>query len=95
MTLNCKTGDLAIVIRSLNGNEGMIVQCLQFVGMVTWVAPGRENMTLPSWRVDREIPGCFGHSVNLAPDSSLRPLRNDKGSDETLSWCDVPEGVAA
>jgi hypothetical protein len=32
MTLNCKQGDMAIVVRSRAGNAGKVVTCLEFIG---------------------------------------------------------------
>lgn len=89
--MNCKQGDLAVVIRSCLGNEGAIVQCLEFVGDVNYPQDG----VLPSWRVDRWLPGQIPRGVwrdltGLVPDACLRPIRDQPGTDETLSWKTVP-----
>jgi hypothetical protein len=74
--MNCKQGDLALVIRSNAANVGKLVRCLELL------PPGSCNTSVengPLWRVDREmewdsplgctIPGC------LAPDWALMPIR--------------------
>lgn len=90
MKLNCKQGDLAIVVRSTCGNEGKIVRCLEvmyashvidtngevwrFAGGPRWV-----------WRIDRTIN--FGNAfdvvqIEYCSDDKLRPLRGDINDEE-------------
>lgn len=85
--MNCKPGDLAIVVRSYAGNEGKIVRCLK-------LAPGITRALLPNgdfevgaiWEIDRPLKSWAGCSDKFAPDSSLRPIRDpgDDAVDETL-----------
>lgn len=75
--MNCKQGDLAILVRSGSGNEGKIVRCLRFVGEVPgWYGDDR-------WETDTILPGCFGGKTNTAQDAWLRPLRGDLLDEET------------
>lgn len=78
--MNCKQGDLAIVIRSVAGNEGKIVRCLQFLGSVPGF--GRNDY----WLIDREMPTKLGASAPIASDGWIRPINNpgDDAVDETL-----------
>lgn len=85
--MNCKPGDLAVIVRSAAGNEGRIVQCLDFVG----VGDGYYD---DSWLIDREIAGTF-EPLRFISDSKLRPLRDNDGEDETLTWAGKPAGVTA
>ena len=80
MTLNCKQGDLALVIRGSRVNNGRLVTCLELLPL------GSCNTSLsvgPLWRVDRELEwenelGKFlGYAV---PDSALMPIRPQPGS---------------
>lgn len=89
--MNCKQGDLAIVVQSLAGNEGKIVRCLEFVGTgrcdagTILVAPnGRAHADL--WRTDATIHTDTGSTTRLMSDSLLRPIRDNDGTDETLTW---------
>ena len=70
--LNCKQGDLAIVIRSHAGNEGKIVTCVRLTtdvphGMM-WIEPG------PRWEIDRYVMSKNGTLLNSFADNCLRPL---------------------
>lgn len=82
MKLNCKPGDLAIVVRCDTNPEmmGKIVTCIRPV----------EHFHIPGWVIEPEYFGCSGIT-----DPCLRPIRNDPGPDESLSWCDVPKVVVA
>ena len=76
MTLNCKVGDLDIVVRSQAGNEGKIVRCVQVAGNGLFLNRNEEIIDLgPSWMVDRTVAGCLGNPVSKIPDSYLRPIR--------------------
>ena len=77
MALNCKQGDLAIVVHSMCGNEGKIVRCLKLLP----AGHGRAHPKLgPLWEVDVElnrvlVSGAKGSPARMVPDSALRPIR--------------------
>ena len=77
--MNCKQGDLAIVVRSYAGNEGKIVRCLRFVGSV----PGY-YLDHDHWLVDTVITSNLGYKDPYFPDKILRPIRDQPGEDEIL-----------
>jgi hypothetical protein len=92
MKLNCKQGDLAIIVSSTCGNEGKIVRCLELLvtdrvpdtkGRVWGYMTGMQAV----WRIDRPID--MGNSsgkvtqVMYCADKRLRPLRGDV-NDEVL-----------
>lgn len=82
--MNCKPGDLAIIVQSKAGNEGKVVRIVKFVGQIHgWAGNDR-------WEIDQEIPSWPDGSSNTAQDKNLRPLRDDEGDDETLQWAPVP-----
>jgi hypothetical protein len=74
--VNCKPGDLAIVVRSEADNEGKIVRCIRFVGRFN-----EDSVNTDYWLVDaelkfvRRLSGQFAGTRPYAPDSCLRPLR--------------------
>lgn len=93
MKLNCKQGDLAIVVKSMHGNEGKIVRCLELLvtdrvraedGELYGYIGGRRAI----WRIDRTVN--FGSvlcssdlvQVRYISDANLRPLRGDLTDDE-------------
>lgn len=83
--MNCKQGDLAIIVKSYAGNEGKIVRCLRYVGKVEgWI--GRDR-----WETDTQIIGEFGSVTNTVNDSYLRPIRDSDKEDEMLRIVGKPE----
>jgi hypothetical protein len=82
--MNCKPGDLAVVIRDLaSGLEsGAIVLILDAY-----------PKDVPAWYVDgpslrSKWPTARSFSIN---DENLRPIRDQEGQDETLSWAPTKE----
>lgn len=119
--MNCKPGDMAIVIKTSEGRakdvtydgkavdriidldiRGVIVECVSVYadpvdGLPNWNIVKRRvkwKGTLPD---GRQITG--EGKVYTVPDCCLRPLRDDEGEDETLTWAGLPgkkkEPVAA
>lgn len=86
--MNCKPGDLAVVVRSVCGNEGKICRVLR-----------ASELELPDWVVEfpTEIEWEIGQRsrVGHAADTSLRPIRDSDGPDETLAWAGKPNEVTA
>lgn len=89
--MNCKPGDLAVIVKSYAGNEGKIVRCLE-------PRPNHKFLDLRDgtffiafgWLLDTEIKGRYGRTATVAADFQLRPLRNSDGADETLTWKAIP-----
>ncbi len=50
--MNCRPGDLAIVIRSSAANNGKAVTCLELVSAASLNISPEEG---PLWRIDREL----------------------------------------
>lgn len=75
MGLNCKPGDLAIVVRSVIGNEGKIVRCL-------YLATDDEAMEITEgrvWKIDRELLSLSEigtiRKAAFCEDDILRPIK--------------------
>lgn len=82
--MNCKQGDLAIVVNSGTGEEGKIVRCVRWVGVNGAARLGESDL----WEVDPPLRWGprFGGETRLfpfAPDSCLRPIRGDLLDEET------------
>lgn len=79
--MNCKKGDLAIVVRSHDGiNLGRPVRCIRLIGEHR----GWSNV----WETDIELTWRKGRRFELdraAPDECLRPIRGDLLDDEIES----------
>lgn len=111
MKLNCKPGDLAVIVRNspvADGVLGMIVEVLSAAPNEIFKLPcGFFNSAStpgdPSWVCKFQNPitvklesGEFRRAVYASVrDAGLRPLRPGEGDDETLTWAGKPEGVAA
>lgn len=98
MKLNCKVGDLAVIVKSTLGQAGKIVRCLEMISPNTDVGGG-SFFKEPAWRIDRCIDLVstkYGvSSLPFCMDSILRPLRDSDEPDETLAWAGKPQEVKA
>lgn len=85
--MNCKQGDLAVVVTAKFFPEeiGKIVTCVQF----------KPSLGEPAWIVDPPLgkdESRNGHffKADWVFDSCLRPIRDNDGTDETLTWAGLP-----
>ncbi len=103
--MNCKPDDLAVIVRDdFPENIGALVHVLRPAGEAfnfstpTGSDVGFEWEVMPSrclraWNDDfTSSPSEPGEPVAF-PDSCLRPLRDNPGEDETLSWAGLPKKV--
>jgi hypothetical protein len=74
MTLRCKKGDMAIVLYSIRGNEGKIVDVVRFVGEPNW--PSDELDGMDYWAISHrgETHNPDGEQW-IARDCDLMPIR--------------------
>lgn len=89
-----------MIVRSSGHNEGRIVRCLRLAGEADFKRfhPWRFDLVGPVWVVDGKVqwarrdgtPTIF---ADLAPDNSLRPIRDNDGEDETLTWAGKPADI--
>ena len=81
--MNCRPGDLALVIRGRSRGAVVTVESLVRSGEIVTTSGGSAMLigtSLPGWHVDRELLWGiqpFGEPVSakIAPDSALQPLR--------------------
>lgn len=83
MKLRCKPGDLAVIVTATYDTQhiGKIVQVVQLFDSDSWIC-------------DPDLRSKDGHLLAWV-DSMLRPIRDQEGDDETLSWASVPDEVMA
>jgi len=85
--MNCKPGDLAVVVRTApderNRHLGRIVPVLRLSKQPTKYGP--------AWEYEGDVLTTWGR-VPVIEDCALRPIRDpgDDAVDETLEWLDVP-----
>ena len=96
MKLNCKEGDLAVVVRSATGKTvGQIVACVKLARIPGLYNADRSLSRGAVWETDWYHPTVTGGIGNFVMDADLRPLRDNPGEDETLTWAPRKEPVAA
>lgn len=84
--LNCKPGDLAVVIRDEYGvHEGKIVLCKQL---------STRRVVYPSWETEPRLIDPDGR-LCIPDDALLRPIRDNDKEDETLTWAGLPHKETA
>ena len=84
MKLNCKPGDLAVLIRSRKdpSHIGKILTVVAWCALTEgWIVDPPLTSGPISWR-----------SVD---DKFLRPIRDGNGEDETFEWAGTPDEVTA
>jgi hypothetical protein len=84
--VNCKPGDLAIIVHSAARNEGKIVRCLRAIRDLPLVTPRGVIERHPGWEIDTTVVGFGGAPHRNIWDHQLRPIRDEDGEDETLTW---------
>jgi hypothetical protein len=101
--MNCKPGDLAVIVRSVDPrlaqNIGLIIKVVRPFLNGQRTPDGRTywNSDQPRWLVhstsaslwDGVVKSCW----HVCFDASLRPIRDQPGADQTLTWKPVPQPV--
>jgi hypothetical protein len=98
--MNCKQGDLAVVVRAKRKeNLGKILRCVRLHTDKWRDADGRQwsdgPHEAPRWVVDKPVPNTCGVNIFTVPDAVLRPIRPNEGEDETFQWAGKPKEVTA
>lgn len=83
--MNCKTGDLAILVRVLKPKNSWLIGRLLIVGAPSYYYE-------KSWAIDPPLLDPVSGREFHIKDEHLRPIRNPghDAADETLSWLPVP-----
>ena len=79
--MNCKQGDLAVVIRPPQSKP-------EWLGRIVKITEPSKRK--PGWWAVE--PGPWKRAICI--DANLRPIRDQPGDDETLTWAGKPEKVA-
>lgn len=81
--MNCRKGDLAIIVRSLTGKSvGKILRCVELSVFNGTRKPDGTINPGPVWKTDASLKGWDGSNHNFVHDAYLRPIR-DPGDDAT------------
>jgi len=94
--MRCKPGDLAVRIKAEAGSGIPIGSIVEIIGRSedVWLIPqqgglGRWGTNLWDVRFKGSNIGPKGLAWAI-PDSDLRPIRDQPGEDETLTWAGMP-----
>lgn len=85
--MNCKPGDLAVLVKSFVNNEGRIFRCIRLASErevkanCFWVYPN-------AWVIDTPLLTNTGNFVAMAYDQHMRPIRDpgEDAQDESHAW---------
>ena len=97
--MNCKQGDLAVIVRSQLGNAGRVMTCLCIATPEELFATFGNTMTRHGsiWRVDVPLQWkAWFHGQIEVPymaDEVMRPLRDSEGEDEMLRIAGLPQSA--
>lgn len=82
--MNCKKGDLAVIVQSNCAPQhiGKIVSCVRLLNI--------ENIQY--WEIEKTLENPGGIPYWCVADQRLRPIRDpgDDAQDESLQWLPVP-----
>lgn len=94
--MNCKRGDLALIVGGFPQNIGAVVRVIELDGApidcrVWWEVEALSRLAFAWYDDPCKVAGYVqpGERTHAA-DSDLRPIRNQDGEDETLTWKSVP-----
>lgn len=103
--MRCKVGDLCVIVNSTLGNKGVLVRVVgpsemnrQDVDRVFIDGHWWQSKTPDfKWHVEslgRPLNGKLrSYPARGISDKNLRPLRDDEGTDETLTWAGLPSQI--
>lgn len=85
MNLNCKPGDLAVVVSGYpESNIGKVITVTRIATLTSAV------LGFPCWEYEGHLDSTIGGRSGLVHDACLRPIRPGDGADETLDWAGLP-----
>lgn len=98
--LNCKPGDLAVIVsaRGSSGVAGEIsAKCIGSIVRVVKIRPAESPTCTDAMVWEFEEPLLINHvgsvwTITGAADRVMLHIRPNEGADETLSWKEVPAG---
>lgn len=85
--MNCKPGDLAVIVKpgSSMHNLGRLVHVLHALNSNDWWVEVVGGMAHGYWAGNTVFV-----KVGIVEDHRLRPIRDQSGDDESLTWKKVP-----
>lgn len=99
--MNCKPGDLAVIVAGFPENVGGLVRVIAIDPLLSDLRPWWQVETLSTlvyaleWSGNQIVGSIPPGSTSSVADEHIRPIRDQDGDDETLIWAGKPEKVTA
>ena len=81
--MRCKVGDLCLIVRTARKHAHLI-------GRFTTVLAPASLHPAADWQIDVIVPGYDFVEIR---DKDLLPIRDQPGTDETLTWAGLPSQI--
>jgi hypothetical protein len=87
--MNCKPGDLAVIVTADTTDEAALLGKIIRVTKLSLLSDSGAN---PCWEYDGPRLHCYGREIHGVADLALRPIRDpgEDAKDETIQWKEVP-----
>lgn len=82
--MRCRVGDLAVYVGTSRAHIGKVVRCVRLADEMEFSFRYRDGK--PAWDVE---PDLLGNNTAVY-DEALRPIRDQPGEDETITWAGKP-----
>ena len=83
--MNCKPGDLAVIVRSKAGNCGRFLTVIRLATAEDLLAYGDAHPGSPIWVSDTPVRDVAGNVNPIVPDDILRPIRDQPGDESFVT----------
>lgn len=91
MKLNAQAGDLCVITKGKAA--GKIVLAVEYMGFLETLTREHGIRHVHWWKTDTPLRNMLGQDVKEIEDYKLRPLRDNDGEDETLTWAGKPSEI--
>lgn len=92
--MNCKPGDIAVIVQSTHGQHGALLSVEKDSGRRDsghhwWLVKALQTLRFSNGTI------CHAGDLGYAADANIRPLRDSDGEDEMLRIAGKPQEVNA
>lgn len=91
---NCVAGDLAVVVRVPDGrleNVGRVIRVTKLVALPGLMGRMASAQGRIYWEFEGNLLCDDGIPADMVDDAVLKPIRDNDGTDETLTWAGKPK----
>lgn len=90
---NCKAGDLAVVVNASDceANRGRIIRVTKLAELPGLFGLAAMVQGRVFWEFEGNLVCSDGDRADMVDDSVLKPIRDNPGADETMTWAGKPK----